>query len=367
MRALDRMVIGLVVRSCLSSLAVLVGLFLLVDFLEAAKNLFGGEAGIGDVLLLYACKLPSLLHLMLPVALVVGSCAAFALLGRHQEIRALAAAGIAPRRIAAPVVAVGLVVVLGVGLLAEFGVPPASDAMEGIMRERFGRIDSTWRFFRNHMWVQGDENRLFRIARKSDDGQRLEHVIVLELDDAFHALARYDMRRAEWRSGRWIGTRVDERKFDAGRLVSYSRDAQRELNWSEKPDRFRDLSGRPKQKDLASLSATIEQLERRGLNAAEYRLEWHNRFAYPLLGLALLGIALPWLVRPARRRTLAQALLEASGLVFVGFLMVSLSVSSVSGGLVAAWIGAWAPFGLLSLAVALSWFIFTRGAKQGRA
>ncbi len=361
----DRLIAGVQARAVLTALALLVTLYLVIDLLDSARHLFSGDTAVIEVLGLYLYKLPASLHLMLPVALVVGTSAAFALLGRSRQLRALAAAGLSPLRLLLPVGAVAAAVVAAMMLLAEFGVPPATDRYEKWMMEHFGRIDSSWRFFRSHMWVQGDAGRLIRIGRKDDDGRRLQYLIVLEVDEDFRLRRRLDIKKLTWRDGAWQAERVQQRDFAGGRLVDYRRMARTTLGWTERPDRFRDLSGRPRQKRLGELSATIALLERRGLQAGEYRLERHNRWAYPLLGLLLLVFAFPRLADPARRRSLAGELLQAVGLVFAAYLMVALATTAVSGGLLAPWAGAWLPPLAILAAAGCSWGLHWRRGRGG--
>jgi len=362
---LDRMLLSLQTRVLLATLAVLLVLGLVVDFFESARYLFSVKGTAGDVLMFYLYKIPFLAHLMLPISLVLSAHISFALLGRGLELRAIAAAGIGPLRLAVPTMALAGIAAGATVLLAEFLVPPVLDRTEKLMVERFGLIDQTWRFYRRHHWFQGEEDRLFRIGRVTNQGSRLRGATLFEMDSDFHVRKRTDVSRAAFKDGRWIGAGVWERNFDGGRLVSLQAHRETPLAWPERPGRFRDLRGRPKQKSLFELAADIEELERRGLSAARYRIEYHNRFAYPLLALGLVLLALPWLCAPARRRTLAGALIEASGYIFGAYFLVMLVTAAVTGGAMSAAAGVWLPV-LLVLAIALAgWALRLRPRRSG--
>jgi lipopolysaccharide export system permease protein len=312
---LDRMLLSMQARVLLATLAVLLVLGLVIDFFESARYLFSVEGTAGDVLLFYLYKIPFLTHLLLPISLVISCCICFAVLGRSLQLRAIAAAGIGPLRLAAPTMLLAGVVAGITVLLAEFLVPPALDRTEKLMVERFGLIDQTWRFYRKHFWYRGEEGRLFRIYSTEDRGRSLRGVTLLEMDADFRVHGRADLDGADFEAGGWTGRGILERRFEDGRLLSYRTTRQQRLDWPERPGHFRDLRGRPKQKSLAELAGTIAELDRRGLSATRYRLEYHNRFAYPFLALGLVLLALPWLCVPSRRRTTAGALIEAMGLV----------------------------------------------------
>lgn len=361
---LDRMLLSLQARVLLGTLAVLLVLGLVIDFFESARYLFSVKGTAGDVLLFYLYKIPFLTHLLLPISLVISSCICFAVLGRSLQLRAMAAAGIGPLRLAAPTMLLaGLAAGITV-LLAEFLVPPALNRAEKLMTERFGVMDDTWRFFRNHRWYRGEGDRLFRIYTSKDQGRSLRAVTLLEMDPDFHVRRRFDVNNVAFKDGRWTGDSVLESRFEEGRLLTSRVYGQMLLDWPERPGRFRDLRGRPKQKSLAELSATISELEGRGLSATKYRLEFHNRFAYPFLALGLVLLALPWLCAPSRKRTTSGALIEAMGLVFGAYFLVMITNAAVSGGAMPAALGVWLPVGLVTAAAVAGWLLILRRRRS---
>jgi lipopolysaccharide export system permease protein len=358
---MNRMLVRLLLRSGLVSLGVLLVLALLMDFFESARHLLSGKGTAIDVLLFSLCKIPDLLVLLLPIALVVGTCVAFAVLGRDLELRALAAAGIGPQKIVRPLLGVAAATVISTILIAEFLVPPALNQIEKLMTEKFGRFDSTWQFFRNHHWYQGQAGRIFQVTGKSADGQQIEFATALTLNEDFHITRRTDVRNAAWQGDHWVGRRVVLREFENGEMLKLERHNDFRLDWSEGPERFEDLRGRPKQKTFRGLLRTVEQMEQRGFPATQYRLEVNNRLAFPFLGFCLVLLAFPWICAPGRRRTLAAALTEALGLVFGAYFLVTMATSAVSGGLVAAWVGAWAPSLLILCLAAPKWVQMLKG------
>jgi lipopolysaccharide export system permease protein len=360
---LDRMLFFLQGRMLLAVLAVLLVLGLTIDFFESARYLFSVEGTAGDVFLFYLCKIPLLMHMLLPISLVIGSCICFAVLGRSLQLRAFAAAGIGPLRLAAPTTALAVLVVGATFMLAEFVVPPALDRSEKLMLESFKEIDQTWRFYRKHYWYQGEADRLFRISQVERQGCRLRGVMLLEMDPDFHVRVRSDIGRVLWKGDHWVGQDIQARTFEDGRQVSLRAEKEMRLEWPERPGRFRDLRGRPKQKSLSELSLAIDDLDRRGLSAARYRMEYHSRFAYPLLGLALILLALLWLCDPSRRRTLAGALIESTGLLFGAYFLVMMATAAVTGGALSVALGVWFPVVLILVLALLGW---TARLKQRR-
>lgn len=343
-------------RSVFAVLSLMVLLVLLADFLESAGRLIE-SSGMWNVLFLYACKVPSVSYLSLPVAFVVGACIVFASMGRHGELRALAASGLGPVNLLKPVFVFGVGLAVFVFLLGEVLVPPSADEMEQLMEQHFGRIDSSWRFFRNHQWTKGDSGRLIRVGHKSRGGETLDYVIALQLDERFHVSRRLDARRLVWQGESWLAERVELREFEDSKLISYKKLPSATLNWTEDPDLFCDFSGRPQQKNIIQLMSAISSLKRRGLASAEYSLELHRRFAYPFMGILMVLFLFPWLSSPVGSRSTSAAVVQATVMVFAGYLIVAFCTTAVSGGLLPPWLGAWVPPLLFSVACIPAWFM----------
>ncbi len=180
-------------------------------------------------------------------------------------------------------------------------------------------------------------------------------VTIWEMDAKFRVKKRTDLHTMEWQGNSWLGSGVEERQFSRGNEIQWQTWEKKNIPLTEGPERFREVSGRPQQKKLAELSANIEELQRRGLPVAEYLLALHSRFAIPLMGFALVLLGFPWLSVPWRKRAISGALTEAMALVFVGYLLVAVCTSAVSGGLLSAVAGAWLPVVTVFLAAAPLW------------
>jgi len=363
---LDRMLLALQVRVLLATLAILLVLGLVIDFFESARYLFSVKGTAGDVLLFYLYKIPFLTHLLLPISLVIGSCVCFALLGRSLQLRALAAAGVGPFRLLAPTMVLGAIVAGVTIFLAEFLVPPALDRTEKLMDERFGVMDQSWRFYRKHNWFQGAGGRIFRVSSVSPDGDKLKGVTLLEMDSNFHVTGRGDFNRVVWKNQRWDADFGRTRRFSDGEMLSSETARNPVLSWKERPGRFENLRGRPKQKSLAELAKTIAALEHRGLSATRYRLEYHNRFAYPLLAFGMVLLALSWLCTPRRQRTLAGALIEATGLIFTAYFLVMMASAAVTGGACSAALGVWLPVAAVGVVALFVWAVLIKRGRLGK-
>jgi LPS export ABC transporter permease LptG len=352
---LGRMLFSLHAKTFLATLAVLLLLSVVMEFFESAHALLSGKGGAGDILLFCLCRVPDQFVLLAPIAFVAASCVTFARLSQGNELRAVAAAGIGPARMALPVFITAVLAVATTILTAEFVVPQALDRLDGLMQTKFGRIDSSWRYYHVRHWYKGEAGRIFHVIGRSGDLSEIKLLELFEVDGDFHVSRRTRVHQAAWKSDHWEGKIVETWLFSGATVSAYSRDSLKKLDWPERPERFKNLHGRPNQKTLAELSRVIDEMQARGVPNAPYRLELHNRFARPVLGVCLIFFFFPWLSAPGRRRTLAGALSESIVLVFAAYFVVALCTVAVGGGLIAASTGAWIPPLLFLIAAVPGW------------
>ncbi len=90
----------------------------------------------GDIAQYYLVQIPSVLVLILPIALLLALLYALTNHARHHEITAIRAAGVSLWRLLLPYFAVGFAVSVALFALYQFLVPDSSEAAEAIKNRR---------------------------------------------------------------------------------------------------------------------------------------------------------------------------------------------------------------------------------------
>jgi lipopolysaccharide export system permease protein len=115
---LHRYVLRELLLPFLAATAVLLSLFYAMVLVRGVEFLLGSAATAADWLTLGSAMLPMLLPQVLPLSFLIGVMIGFARLGEDGELTALAAVGVSPRRLLAPV----LLLALGVCLTLAFTI-----------------------------------------------------------------------------------------------------------------------------------------------------------------------------------------------------------------------------------------------------
>ena len=302
----------------LVALAALVWLVGMIELLRRSGS--RDEATFGIVLEMAALKLPAMLELVLPFAVLFGSLFAFDRLGRHNELTAAHGAGVSIWRVLLPALAVAFA--LGTGKVVLYGplAAAAQERFERLETRYFGSAAPVSSIYRSRLWLRDvdDGNLTILFAGRVGKGRILHDVVLYRFDGLRRFRSRLDAGSAELRDGYWLLQGV----WDAdSRGAPVRRAAERvptTLNWEHIEDGLTE----PAALSIWGLPAYIEALEEAGFQARKHRLRFHALLASVALVAAMLLIGATVAIR-SRRRGGAAAMLAVG--VGAGFLLFILS------------------------------------------
>ena len=114
------------------------------------------------------------------------------------------------------------------------------------------------------------------------------------------------------------------------------------------PSDLLDVAGNPRHMQSKDIEQLIKRRNMSGADTTAHALEWHGRKAYPMGILWMCILALPWALKPDRKRSMALNI--GSGVVAIGILLTVTHFFRMLclGQAIPAWLGAWG-MGLLSI------------------
>ena len=329
----------------LGAIGGVVVLYLAVDFVDNSSA-FQGPGGGHAVLDLYANKAAVVTHMVAPAAILLGASVAVSGLRATREWTAMRALGLGPGKVAAPVLAVTVLLGLGLVVLQDaVGVRAALRADE-IRQVRFGRGGDAGNYLASRQpkrWFRGhDGRRIYDLRGHTPDGGFL-NVTVLEVDDRFQLTRRIDASRMIPAGGEWILSDVEDRSFGPDGAMTIERSAERRYRFDEPPEAFAVVPGKPAEMRYRTLLEQISIRRGLGLPTVELELERDNRLAYPLAGVpgALLALALA--LRRNRKGHISAALVEAVGVSLLFWGAQGVAWAFALSGRVPTAVAAWAP------------------------
>lgn len=306
-----------------------------------------------DIAELYWVRLPELMLVVLPVALLLAALYALSNHSRHHEITAIRAAGISLWRICVPYFAVGILLSLGLfWITEEFG--PTAKEREREIKDRRVRTAGNAALVQNLNFRNARDQRIWNIGvYNPETGEMTNPHVEWRLSDG--SMRTVIAKRGFRANGVW--------NFEHAQLLIYppgdfSRAMKVQTNsiaipeWKETPAdigvhiRFSKLkafeaSKRP-QLSLEEIEYIRTHLELNPQAEALLKTQWHARVAQPWTCLVVALIAIPFGAQSGRRNVFI-GVAASIFLCFAYMIMQRVGLALGNGGFVPGWLGAWFP------------------------
>jgi len=304
----------------------------------------------------YLVKIPEMLVLVLPLALLLALLYALSNHNRHQELTAIRAAGVSLWRMAAPYFAVGLLLSILLFLVNELWIPQSVERADRILTKYEEPQTNTApnRIIRDFGFTNTRQRRKW-FVRAYDT---LTHVMysphvewTLDTGTAWDINAE----KAFFENGRWTFTNVQERVFPAIRGHFPTVTQTNVLSMAEFDETPEEIEAEIKISKLSNFRearraqlSTREILNYRRLHTEDSRknamldTKLHERLAMPWRALIVVMIALPFGAASGRRNVyvgVASSIL----IVFTYYVLAQVGLALGTGGYVWPPLAAWLP------------------------
>lgn len=291
--------------SFLGVLAFIIGLILLGDTLELMRRLSSREnATLGAVLTMALLKLPQMLHLVMPFAVMLGSMIALWRLSRSHELVAVRSAGVSVWQILAPVLgAAFLLGVIGVTVLNPLAA--ALHSRFEAMEDRFAiRDHGLLSLGEGGLWLRelqpdGESVMVVHAERVRQEGSELKlhdlSILYVGADKRF--THRIEAKGATLLDGTLrLHEAWDMRPGKPSRPVPTM-----EIATNLTPQRINDNFASPESISFWELPGYIEYFEASGFSAHRQRLHLQGLLSSPLLLCAMVLVAAAFALQPNLR------------------------------------------------------------------
>ena len=287
---------GVLFHSLLLLLALLL-IFGLFTVLELVDEIAANRIAWSVVARFLWYLLPQALYWLAPLALLLGVLVELALLSKRNELVAIKGAGISLYRVAVPLLGVGLAAAALLFWLDLTYLPYANQRQEILRNLIKGRPPQTF-FQADRRWIYGEEPRIYHYALFDPSENLLGQLNVLEFaTDSFGLQRRLFARRAQWDAHlrAWVLEEGWERTFLPDLSVDYHPfiiESHPEL--TEPPSYFQKEVKESAQMNWVELGDYIAELRQSGFDATRLSVQWHKKFAYPLMAAIMVLLAFPF-------------------------------------------------------------------------
>ena len=286
------------------TLTLLVVLVVAVTLIDNAADLTFHGHGMGPAFALAACSAVEFAYLIAPVACFLGALVAGNQLAQRGEFLAVQAAGLRPWRVWGPFISGALFIATLGACLGETAVPKAAALRARIAAEQQLRVDALSRFYeRRNPWFR-DGSWLLYLPEVASDGMTFARPQAYRLTDGLISES-IDADALVYEDHSWWLIAAKQHSVAIADIQAIPR------LWVPLRVSIDDLvesTGNPKEMPTPEVMRLVARRKNAGLDTAAYRVELHNRWAHPAVGVMLVVLGLPWFSHVERRRSLAVAL-----------------------------------------------------------
>jgi LPS export ABC transporter permease LptF/LPS export ABC transporter permease LptG len=298
--------------------------------------------------------IPLMIYQLAPLATLVATLVTLAVLAKNNEVIAFKASGISLYRLVLPLTLAGCVLAGGMFLLDDTFLPYANQRQDALRNQIKGRPPQTY-FQPARQWIFGEGDKIYNYELFDSDRQLFGGLNVFELDPStFQIRRRVFATRATWEptENTWVLTGGWIRDFEGGRVVNYIPFKVFSLSeLTEPPSYFRREVRQYYQMNWEQLAAYIHSLQQAGFDTSRLSVQWHKKFAFPLIAAIIVFLGAPFAFLVGTRGAIGGLAL-AVGVGIVYWATAALFEAMGSAGQLPPLLAGWAPdaiFGFLGV------------------
>ena len=306
-----------------------ISLFLITDFFEKTRIFVREESSLDQALLYMLYKVPLIVQLMTPVAVLVAVLISVGRLSQLSEITGMRACGVSLFFIARPLLAAGLVISVLLFIAGETVVPWSTQRVEEIYHLDIRKKVEKGRFSRVNFWYRS-KNTFFNIGLYDSRNATLNGLSVLEFNEDFTLRRRIDALDATWSENQHIGWTMNkaiEITMEGNGRVNTSSFDKLPLVITETPADFYKMKKRAETLNYLDLGEYIAKLRSEGVPVTEYMVERAAKISFPLVTVITVLIAFPFALIPARSGTMTASFVAGIAIGFGYYIVHAISTS----------------------------------------
>ncbi len=300
MKILDKYILKSFARLYLIIFSSFLVVFIIIEFFEKFDKFLGGNAHTFDVILYFVCRIPYIMVLTSPVAIILAGLFLMQYLNKHNEITAIRGAGVSISRMSVPLFAFAFFICIVVMILGETVLPYAEQKREYIKNVKIYKRPKEDIRMRSNIQYKDDEGRLYYIGFLDGYRSKIKHIDISEFNDNNEIVSKITSEYALWRDNQRDSERDlifhngYIRKFSKGKLTDCEHFISKIIpNIAIQPSDLVKSSKDPMEMNFFELREYITRLQRIGEKHQKELVELNIKIAFPFVNLIILLFCIP--------------------------------------------------------------------------
>ena len=329
-----------IVKNFTIILAIVTGIYLIVDFFERIDNFMEAGAPMGSAIWFFLLKLPFIISQVLPVAVLLAVLVSMGLMSKNNEIIALKSSGIGVYNLFKPIALIGIAISLFLFFLSEVVVPITMSKSNRIYLTKVKKV-ATYATRQKNIWIKGKRS-ITHIKHYNAAARTIFDITLHQFDRKFKLIRRVDAARGEFKNGKWVLVDIMEQLWNETENRYDIKFFERKAEPVDLlPEDLKRVAKESEEMSFNELRDYIDAIEAEGYNASNYRVDLHAKTAFPFVCLIMSMIGTGISVRGKAKEGLAMVVSYGLGLVFLYWVSFSFCISLGYGGLLPPLMAAW--------------------------
>jgi lipopolysaccharide export system permease protein len=338
---LDRYLIRAFLKIVLISLLCTTSLYLIVDFFDRIDGVLKSGASVWAATRYFLYKLPVLMSRVFGFAVLFSVLFSIGMLSRTQEITAMRAGGLSIYRISLPLFVSSLVISALNFVWNEALVPAFTREAQYIYKTEVKKKEPKSLLGTKDMWIRSEEA-FISVNRFDTKNSVLEGLTIFLLNRDFTLRGFIEVPSARWNGTRWQPQRAIEWVLHPNGGMD-QREGDVTIPISETPEDLKLLSRDPEEFSFVDLKKQIADLQEKGIDATEQRVDLHVKMAVPFVSFLMALLAIPFATRYSRGGGLTLSFGLTMLIGFGYWFLLAFCISLGHSGAIPAWLAAWVP------------------------
>jgi lipopolysaccharide export system permease protein len=340
MTILDKYLVKEILKWLAIVLAVVLGLYVIVEFFNKADNFMEAGLSIARLIRYLQLKLPQIIVQITPIGILLAVLVAFGLMNKHNEIIALKSSGVGVYFLLRPVLVIAVLLGITLFFLSEIVVPITISKANRIWLNEVQKRPVTATRQKN-IWIKGNRA-IYFIKYFNSRNQSIWGVTLNYFDKEFKLSRRVDADRAFYQKNKWIFYDIMEQELNAeSKTYDVRLYPQRAEEVDIFPEDLQRVFKKPEEMNIAELFSYIHEIESEGYDATAFRVDLHARFAFPVLAVIVCIIGIGIAVKRKGREGPSVSIAFGAAMVFLYWVLHSFCLSLGHGGLLPPFVAAW--------------------------
>ena len=351
MRILDKYIVREYLKTFLVILFSFSVLFIVIDVFDRLPRLLRKDASFDVLVVYFALRIPYLFVLTCPVVSLLTGLFLMNSLSKFNESIAIRAAGISIYRMVLPVLWVGLLISLVIGIFGEVVLPATEAYRDRLYEVRINKQSPEDIKMRSNIHYVGRNNHLYYIGFFDGYQNVLKIIDIIQVEPKTgRILKKISAMDAVWDGKQWLFKDCFIRTFKNDNQQSYQYYAQTKLKEADiTPIDFIKLAKKTMSMNYLELSEYIQRLKKVGEEYRRELVDLHMKISFPLANLIILFFCVP--LATASLRSKGRGLIFLLGILICFLYLSALRISQSLGynAILDPMLAAWLPNILFSI------------------